>query len=248
MKTLSLKFILIPFLFVFAISTTTAQTTFLSSGKIEFERKVNLYKQMEGEWMERYKDKMPQFKTTYFNLYFKDNKTLFEKGKDTDEKIPFMGDDKNDEDVIFTNLQQQIFAKKQSVFEETFLLSDTIRKIDWRITNETRNIAGFECNKAVGKILDSVYIIAFYTDQITTSGGPMSFCNLPGMIMGIAIPRINMTIFATKLELIEPKQEKLVIPTGKLKKTNYAMLFQALKKATSDWGNYGRKYIINSML
>ena len=248
MKTLAIKFILIPLLIGIIISDTKAQTTFLNSGKIEFERKINLYKQMEGEWMERYKDKMPQFKTTYFNLYFKDNKTLFEKGKDTDEKIPFMGDDKNDEDVIFTNLQQQIFAKKQSVFEETFLLSDTIRKIDWRITNETRNIAGFECNKAVGKILDSVYIIAFYTDQITTSGGPMSFCNLPGMIMGIAIPRINMTIFATKLELIEPKQEKLVVPTGKLKKTNYATLFQALKKATSDWGNYGRKYIINSML
>jgi len=99
-------------------------------------------------------------------------------------------------------------------------LTDSIRKIEWRITNDTRDIAGFECHKAVGKILDSVYIIAFYTDQITTSGGPLSYCNLPGMVLGVAIPRCNLTIFATKVEFTEPRPEKLMppIPKGKMKK------------------------------
>ncbi|GAC1537085.1 MAG: hypothetical protein NVS3B15_17380 [Sediminibacterium sp.] len=68
------------------------------------------------------------------------------------------------------------------------------------------------------------------------------------MILGIAIPRTNLTLFATKLELIEPKPEKLVAPTGRLKKTDYKSLATILQKAISDWGSYGRKYIINSLL
>jgi GLPGLI family protein len=148
-----------------------AQQSFITAGKIEFEKKENLHKIIEGEsWLENFKDKIPQFRTSYFNLYFKDNKTLFEKAKDSDEKIPFFSDDKSVDDIIYSDLQHQTFSKKQHVFDEVFLLSDSIRKVDWKITNDTRTIAGFECRKAVGKILDSVYIIAFYTDQITVGG------------------------------------------------------------------------------
>ena len=226
-----------------------AQQTFVTAGKIEFEKKENLHKIIEGEsWLDNFKDKIPQFRTSYFNLYFKDNKTLFEKARDSDEKIPFFSDDKSVDDIVYSDLKQKTFSKQQHIFEETFLLSDSIRKIEWRITNDTREIAGFECRKAVGKILDSVYVIAFYTDQITVSGGPLSYCNLPGMILGIAIPRSNMTMFATKVELVEPKPEKLVAPTGKMKKTDYKNLQIVLQKAISDWGSYGRKYIINSLL
>lgn len=246
MKT---KRILTIILFVVLGLQSNAQEIFIKKGKIEFEKKENLHKMIEGEsWLENFKDKIPQYRTTYFNLYFNENKTLFEKAKDSDEKIPFFSDDKSIDDIVFSDLQKQVFSKKQHVFEETFLLSDSIRKIDWRITNDTREIAGFECRKAVGKILDSVYIIAFYTDQITVSGGPLSYCNLPGMILGIAIPRCNLTLFATKLELIEPKPEKLTTPTGKMKKTDYKTLQVTLQKAISDWGSYGRKYIINSLL
>jgi GLPGLI family protein len=38
-----------------------------------------------------------------------------------------------------------------------------MRNYQWRITDETRTIAGFECKKAVTKICDSVYVVAFYT-------------------------------------------------------------------------------------
>lgn len=226
-----------------------SQTQFISSGKIEFEKKVNIQKETEDDhWLDGLRDKMPKFRTSYHNLYFREGKTLFEKGIDSYVKIPFMGDDKSVDDIIYTDLKQGIFYKKQTVFDETFLISDSIRQIKWQMTNDLRDIAGFECHKAVGKILDSVYIIAFYTDQITVSGGPLSFCRLPGMILGIAVPRSNMTIFATKVELTEPKAEKFVIPAGKTKKTGYKGLIQTLQKALSDWGNYGKRYIIASLL
>lgn len=229
-----------------------SQQIFINEGKIEFEKKVNLHKILDdygGSWLENFKDKIPQFRTDYFNLYFKDSKTLFEKEKDNEEKIPFFSDDKSLDDIVYTDLQNQTFTKKENVFEQVFLLNDSIRKIDWRITNDTRNIAGFECRKAIGKVLDSVYIIAFYTDQITVSGGPLSFCNLPGMILGIAIPRINLTLFATKVDLSEPPPAKLAAPAAKkLKTTDYKSLETSIKKAVGNWGNDGQRYLINFML
>lgn len=226
-----------------------AQSQFITTGKIEFEKKINIQKETENDrWLDGVRDKLPKFATTYFNLYFKDDKTRYEKGKESDEKNNFMDEDRSEDDIIYTDLKQGVFAKKQVVFDETFLISDSIRNIKWQMTNELRDIAGFECHKAVGKILDSVYIIAFYTDQITVSGGPLSYCKLPGMILGLAIPRTNLTIFATKIELTEPKAEKLTAPTGKMKKTDYKGLVQTLQKAMGDWGKYGRKYVIASLL
>lgn len=236
-------------LFIFLSFSGFAQTTFISSGKIEFEKKINFQKETENDhWLDNIRDKMPKYRTSYHNLYFVEGKTFYEKGKENPEKNPYMQEDKSVDDIIYSDLKQGIFYKKQAVFDETFLLSDSIRFIKWQMTNDLRDIAGFECHKAVGKILDSVYVFAFYTDQIKTSGGPLSFCNLPGMILGLAIPRNNLTIFATKVELIEPKPEKFSIPTGKMKKTDYKGLVQIIQKAMSDWGSYGKKYIITALL
>lgn len=240
---------LISTLFILISIISSAQTPFLSSGKIEFEKKLNIQKETENDhWLDNIRDKIPKYRTSYHNLYFMEGKTLYEKGIENNEKIPFMQEDKSVDDIIYTDLKQGVFYKKQAAFDETFLVSDSIRVIKWQMTNDLRDIAGFECHKAVGKILDSVYVVAFYTDQIKTSGGPLSFCNLPGMILGIAIPRSNLTIFATKVEMIEPKIEKFSIPTGKMKKTDYKGLIQILQRAMSDWGSYGKKYIINSLL
>ena len=62
-------------------------------------------------------------------------------------------------------------------------------------------IAGFNCRKAVTKIFDSVYVFAFYTDEIIISGGPCSINGLPGMILGVTIPRLYTSWIATKVML-----------------------------------------------
>jgi|GEM_PF-4661083 len=83
------------------------------------------------------------------------------------------------------------------------------------MTEETRDIAGVHCHRANAIILDSVYIIAFYTDQILTNGGPESFCGLPCMILGIAIPRIYTTWFATSVNIQNIPAAKLSFPASK---------------------------------
>ncbi len=57
-------------------------------------------------------------------------------------------------------------------------MQDSTRKITWKITDEMREIAGFSCRRANAIMLDSIYVVAFYTDQIPVSGGPESFSGL----------------------------------------------------------------------
>ncbi len=95
------------------------------------------------------------------------------------------------QNTILTKLDSGTSVTQKHVFNEMFLISDSIRKINWKITPEIRKINGFDCRKAVGRVFDSIVVIAFYTDEIVPSGGPECFTGLPGMILGVAIPRMH---------------------------------------------------------
>src|SRR5437868_4202231 len=59
-------------------------TIFLSEGKIEFEKKVNMYALMEegDSWNDLQKKTMPKFKSTYFDLLFTKNRTIYQPGRE----------------------------------------------------------------------------------------------------------------------------------------------------------------------
>jgi len=235
------------FVFIISISiinSVYSQAQFLAKGKIEYERKINVHRQYEGEeddWFKEYISKMPKFNTTYFDLYFNDTKTIYKPGREMQNpRVWGIGPAK--ENVIVTDLTTGLSTSQKAVFEDTYIIQDSVRKMQWRLADETRTIAGFECRKAVGIICDSVYVVAFFTEEITTSGGPESFCGLPGMILGIAIPRLYTTWFATKVELVEPTASQFNPPT-KGKKTNEKDLEKKLQSSLKDWGKEAQKNI-----
>ena len=214
-----------------------AQPQFITKGKIEFEKITNVHKQMPSDnFAEMMKKSTPQFKTEYFNLYFDNERTLYKPGKPaTGPKVPEWLNGPAAENVVFNDLASRTSISQKAVFESSFLIVDSLRNADWKITTDTRTIAGFECRKATTIIMDSVYVVAFYSDQIIPAGGPESFNGLPGMILGLAVPRLNTTWFATKLELVDIKESDLAAPK-KGKKTNNADLNQQLKTLMKNWG------------
>ena len=78
-----------------AAAPAMAQNIFLSQGKIEYERKVNQYAQMEStmdpgdeSWAEFSKKLMGnKFKTDYFDLAFTRSKTQYRPGRESPDKI-----------------------------------------------------------------------------------------------------------------------------------------------------------------
>lgn len=223
-----------------------AQTQFVTTGRVEYEKKINQHKLADAEestdaWMQTMLKAFPKSLTDIYELRFNASRSAYKLMKENpDNKYMMWGTKPTETDVILQDMQTNTTSTQREVFENTYVIKDSVRNLEWRITDETRTIAGFECRKAVTKICDSVYVVAFYTDQIPVSSGPETFGGLPGLILGLAVPRLYTTWFATKLELVEPTTAQLN-PNQKGKKVNWEQLYAELKKGLKDWGKEADK-------
>lgn len=244
-----LSFLLV--LFLFAIGTQAQHTIFLDHGRIEYEKRLNVHarmKQMSGgeedSWTDMLKKGTDQYQVTYFDYSFANNTTLYKPGKESpsENKNPFWGEAPAEQNVVYSRLDSMQSVSQKKVFEQLFVVKDSIRSIRWKITDETRKIAGFDCRRANAIIMDSIYVVAFYTDAIITPGGPESFGGLPGMILGVALPHEHITWFATKV-LVDDIKEDAMKPPVKGKPVDIKALNEALAKSIGKWGNWGKAYI-----
>jgi GLPGLI family protein len=245
----------ISFLLFFVCLSLAANAQYTTAGKIEFERKVNIHRQLDdmaseegGGWFEKMKSQIPKFRTSYFDYSFNQNASLYKPGREVEDQPKLMfGNAPASDNIVYTDFATgQVSASKQ-IFEERFLVKDSMRKIEWKIMDEVRMIANYKCRKAVGKICDSVYVVAFYTEDIMASGGPEMFGGLPGMILEVAIPRLYSTWIATKVEVGPPKKEDLTAPE-KGKKVTQKEMYDTLMASISKWGNWAQRSIWWSML
>lgn len=220
----------------------SAQAQFISKGKIEFERKTNAWAELEGTFAEEIKKAMPQYKTDYFNYQFNNNQSIYKPGRESDGKPSPWWHMPAEDNEVFCDFTTEKSVAKKSVFEKTFLIEDSLRNAQWKITNDFREIAGFNCRRATAIIMDSVFVVAFYTDEITIPGGPESFNGLPGMILGLVINRLHTTWYATRVE-VNSVDIKEITPPEKGKKITGAELKEVLKNSLSDWGDYAHRYI-----
>ena len=227
---------------------------FVSSGTITFEKSVNTFaiiKKLYGDEMDnaflqqafdQYKKTQPQFKILKSTLTFGDNKTLFTPIPPDNTNSSFFSLQMTDQNnTIFTDFSANTRVAQKLVFEQTFLVKDTLRKIKWKITDETREIAGYTCRRANGLVMDSIYVVAFYTDKIPVSGGPESFSGLPGMILEVALPHENLSWKAT---VVTDSTVPAIVPPKKGKPVNDKQLFDTLKDVFKNQGNAAQVNLI----
>ena len=229
-----------------ACSVSVAQQArFIKTGSIEFEKSVNTFaiiKKMLGpniqgltqQAFEQYQKAQPQFKVLKSTLTFDDNKTLFTPTPYEGTGNNFMGDIPmaDQRNTVYTDLNTGISTNHKIFFDQTYLLKDTVRKINWKITDETREIAGYTCRRANAIILDSIYVVAFYTNEIHVSCGPESFTGLPGMILEVALPHDNVIWKAVKVnDVTLPPNSVAPPPKGKpINKKQFMDVFNSLLK------------------
>lgn len=232
-------------LLLIVVSLDVPAQTFIDHGMIEYEMRVNNHRAFgDGIWAQMFKDRMPQFSTSYYQLTFNDNKAIYKFNRlNEKDKLPWKNSYSDEDNIWFSNYMTSSFTDQKSVFGDIFLLSDSLMNIQWKLVpNETREIAGFICRKAQAVILDSVYVFAFYTDEITIPGGPMGIHGLPGMILGITIPRMFTSWVANKVEVNGVNTAVIAAPQ-KGKKKKASDLIQNVKKVTEDWGSYGQQAV-----
>lgn len=223
---------------------------FVESGKIEYEKKVNMFAKMKArltddnvimkKFYDEYISNQPQFQTSKSTLTFTSKESLYENIKGSTPNSYFFSSEPWNivNNTIFTDFSKDSLSAVKVIFEETFILNDERPAITWKFTSEKREIAGYQCKRVNGLIADSIYVVAFYSEEILPSGGPESFSGLPGMILGVALPHENVTWFATKVELVKPVIKPLSVPR-RAKHVNREELQEFLQKNMKNWGSSG---------
>lgn len=241
-----MKYILLFFLLLSFPLVAVAQ--FAAQGKITYERRTNVKLKTQTEKQSEYTkmviDKMAPFTISEFSLLFNEQYTRYQFEKEREVTgLVFSWEKVGRENKVFTDFSTGKVSALKNVYETTFLVEDSISRFRWKIEDEMRNIAGYNCRKAVTRICDSVVVVAFYTEQIMVSGGPEGFNGLPGMILGLAVPRLFTTWFATEVILTTPEITPLPVER-KQKKVDNLQLLDALQKGTEGWDkNYGATMI-----
>lgn len=224
---------------LFFTMTANAQQ-FVDKAVIEYEVNTNLKKTMSNDsWDEKMKENLSDLKISYFNYTFADNKSIFKFDRWSPKtRIPKYLKDSDEENSWYFDFNTGIINMQKQIGGTNFVVADSIPKIEWKITNENREIAGYNCRKAIGKIMGEVYIFAFYTDDITISGGPCSISGLPGMILGLTIPRLYTSYVATKVD-VSLSDPAIIKPITAKKTYDLKELKTIFEEKLKDWYSYG---------
>jgi len=212
-------------------------------GKVVYERTMQIQIQINDN--DQLASMLPKSRTDKFELSFGNNQSLLkhvEEEQQNDEfggggmQIKMMGPGMDD--IIYCNYDKAGRVEQRELFGKKFLVTDSIRKLNWKMSDDTKTIAGYTCRKAVAQryskrmtmnidnsvmekkeINDTSNIVAWFTMDIPVSAGPEVPGQLPGLILALDINDGRMTYVATsvsqKVDLAaikEPSKGKKVSP------------------------------------
>src|SRR5436853_4942374 len=119
----------------------------ITSGKIVFERKTNLYKKFKDwdgvkDWIKE----EDRTKVDVFELYFNDSLSVF-KPQESDLKENFSW--ATAKNTVYQNTKSNSRYMIKNIWGEDAYLTDTLYKRHWKITASKRTICGYNCRKAI---------------------------------------------------------------------------------------------------
>lgn len=214
-------------------------------GKIKWERKMNMYSYIDdmsksgnSGFLEQAKKRIDKYKVDKFVQDFSKEESLYQPEKDgiQELKMPWINIS-SEVNEVYNNFKTEKLIASKEIYDKRILIKDSMKKFKWKIKEEFRNIAGYNCRRAETIIMDSIWVVAFYSDAIIASGGPESFNGLPGMILGLVMPRLNVTYFATDVQPYTDARRELKPPT-KGKEYTTASFTEYLRGNMKRWGGY----------
>jgi GLPGLI family protein len=237
----------------------------VKEGKLIFERKVNMHKMITDPEM---RARIPEFRTDKFELLFNEQASMFKTLPEEEAPDPFANSGggggggmrfnfRMPETATYTDIANQMQYESRSLFEKEFLIVDSLKPNNWKLSDETKTIAKFVCKKATTMIVPQqmnmrigggrnrnntdttapvkpkeIELVVWYTESIPVSVGPDAYAGLPGAILEVDSDNggnvITATEFTAKYAAKELKQ-----PT-KGDKMNRAQFAEGMKKIMED--------------
>jgi GLPGLI family protein len=141
-------------------SISTKATAQMKEGKISYERKINMHRNLPDPQM---KSMVPEFRTDKFELIFNESVSLFRSVVDEEAPDPFANagggggggmrfNFRMPSANTFTDLAKQMQYEGREFFEKEFLIVDSLKQYKWKLSEETKTIAKQLCKKATTMI------------------------------------------------------------------------------------------------
>lgn len=197
----------------------------IRQGIITYERKTNLLKKFDDDRMRSMIKEENKIKIDRFSLAFNDSVSLFSYIQpETQDPMSWM----TMKNTVYHNFKKDERVVYMDMWGTALIVDDSIVKREWKITDKTRKIAGYECIRAIWQKDDSTRIYAWFTTDIVPTVGPESVSGLPGAVLGLATEDGGVVFFASKVDLVEPKPEQIAQPKKKGKEYTEKALRQEL--------------------
>ncbi len=235
MKKVSFAFISI----CFSLSIFAQQ----KEGKVIYQRTMQMQIQINDN--DHLQQMMPKSRTDKFELSFGNNQSVWkhiDEDENTDEmntngmQIRMMAPGQND--IIFYDFGAAKKTEQRDMMDKKFIITDSIRKLNWKLTGETQTILGHACQQAIAQrtgkrtqmnmdngkmerkeINDTTKMVAWFTNDIPVPAGPEVQGQLPGLILALDMNNGRMVYKAleiqTKIDIAtikEPTKGKKVTP------------------------------------
>ena len=219
----------------FSLEVCVAQQ---KEGKVIYERTTTLTITISDPAMA---NMIPKSRTEKMELNFANNQSLWKQAPKEIEDDPtatgggmqirFAGSADN---VLFCNFDEGTSIEKRELFDKIFIIDDSIRKMKWKISGESKMIAGHNCSEAIttryGKrttmsmgngaperkeVNDTTTITAWFAMDIPVSAGPAEFAGqLPGLILAMDINNGRQVYKAISISE-KPDLASIAAPKGK---------------------------------
>lgn len=227
--------------------TASAQQT---QGKIIYERTMEMQMRLMGI-SEEIQQQIPKTRTDKLEILFANNQSVRRQlpPEESDEQafnsavgggggMQFRMVTAGNDDITFSDYAKGTYVEQREMGTKKYLITDTIRKLNWKITGETRTILGYTCQQATAQristrgstsivngevkreeVPDTANITAWFTLAIPVAASPEFQGQLPGLVLAIDINNGRTVYKAIEVSpnvdvatVKEPKDGKKITP------------------------------------
>lgn len=137
----------------------------------------------------------------------------------------------NTNEITYVNLANGTRVEQREIFDKNFVVTDTIQKLQWKLSDETKTILNFTGRKATASsiinrprmtmengemkremVTDTVAVVAWFTTEIPVPSGPNYQGQLPGLILELDVNKGQSVIraieFSPKVAINKIKEPK----------------------------------------
>ncbi|HEX6849699.1 MAG TPA: GLPGLI family protein [Chitinophagaceae bacterium] len=189
----------------------------VKEGKILYERTMQLQIRINDD-NPALQNMIPKERKDKFELFFTEGKSLWQPVEDDGqgEDMTFGSEGggmrmtfrmPGSDDIAYHNIPDSKKVDQRELGGKSYIISDSIRKMNWKVAGETKMILGHNCMKATTqrtqesfrmtmdngeakreKVMDTMNIVAWFTNEIPGSFGPDTYQGqLPGTILEIDV-------------------------------------------------------------